>query len=135
MRAINTQDVFRLSRIIKTIDIKAELPGIVKQIEKMNEVKLSIQEDDSEEVKEQKKAEYEEIMVKVGIDIVFGIIEKCSDPKQEKAIYELLGGILEKDAKKIAEQPIKDTIEDIKQIVEENDIAVFFKLSAQLPIQ
>lgn len=132
MRAINTQDVFRLSRIIKTINIKAELPELIKQIEKMNEVQRSIQEDDSEEVKTKKKDEYEEIMVNVGVDIVFSIIEKCSDSKQEKAIYELLGGILGKEAKQIAEQPIQDTIKDIKDIVKENDIAVFFKQAGRL---
>ena len=132
MRAINTQDVFRLSRIIKAINIKEEIPKITRQIEQMNEVKQSIQEDDAEEVKKEKQRRYEEIMLDLGVNIVFSIIEKYSDPRSERAVYELLGGILEKKPDEIANQPIQDTINDIKRIAAENNLINLFKQAGQL---
>lgn len=107
MRKINTSDVFKCARIINNANIREELADIYQKYTKENEGDLDIE--------------------KVGIQIVFCVIGGCSSEKQEKAIYELIGGIVGKDANVISEQVMEETIEDIKKIAKENNLVNFFK--------
>lgn len=107
MRKINTSDVFKCARIIKNANMKDELAEIYN--------KFSIVEGDDANIE------------KAGIQIVLCVIGGCSDERQEKAIYELIGGIIGKDAQLISDQTIEDTIDDIKKIAKENNLVNFFK--------
>lgn len=108
MRKINTSDVFKCARIIKNANMKDELAEIYN--------KFSIVEGDDANIE------------KAGIQIVLCVIGGCSDERQEKAIYELIGGIIGKDAQLISDQTIEDTIDDIKKIAKENNLVNFSRV-------
>lgn len=67
-----------------------------------------------------------------GLVVVLEIVNALSDVNQEKLIYDLLGGILGKKTKEIAEQDLQTTVSDLKAIAEQNDLQSFFNLAYQL---
>lgn len=111
MRKLCTKDVFSVARIIKHCNAKEEL---AKVAELAAEKKLSAE--------------------KAGIDVFMTIVEAAADKEQEKRIYELLADIAEKSADDIQNQSLEATLKDLKQIVAENNIAVFFKNASRLTI-
>lgn len=114
MRKINTSDVFKLARLMKHGNIKEIL---VEQYGKIKE----------------KNANGEETNVESeGLVVVLEIVNALSDVNQEKLIYDLLGGILGKKTKEIAEQDLQTTVSDLKDIAEQNDLQSFFNLAYQL---
>ena len=66
--------------------------------------------------------------------LIMTVIFACSNERQEEGIYELLGGILEKEPEEVANQPIDELKEDLKKIAAENNLLVFFR-QAQTLIQ
>jgi hypothetical protein len=106
MRKINTQDAFKMARLIKHTSIK--------------DVLMKYYEEGKGDFKQ---ADIE----KFGMRLFFDVIECVSDGNAEKDFYELLGGICEKQPKEIQNQPIEDTIADLKKIYEENDMKSFFQ--------
>lgn len=131
MRAINTSDVFKLARLIKSADIKDVL---LDAMTKGQNMEPDIAEDDPEEIKEQKLKDFNLKQDEFGLSVILDILYGCVDSKQEKAIYELLAGITEKSAKEIEAQPFNDTVEDIKQILAENDVMAFFRSALNVQI-
>ena len=131
MRAINTGDVFRLARIIKAADIKDQIVGFVK---KGQEISPKILESDTDKIKEKKKREYDEKIKDLGVDIVFSILMNCVDEKIEKQLYILMGDILEKKPDEVREQPLEQTVSDIKEIIDNNDTISFFRKALNVDI-
>lgn len=109
MRKIITADVFKLSRIIKTANVKETIANLVTEGKKKN-------------------ADEEAI----GIEAIMTVMESCSSEKLEKQMYELIAGITEKKPEEIENQSLEATITDVKQIVKENNISLFFKQASQL---
>lgn len=109
MRKINTQDVFKAGRLMKEAGIKKTVADIYKKSKEEGADRES-----------------------VGMEAIFTILEACSTEKMETKLYDLLGGILEKTPDEVATQSLEKTIEDIKQIAKENNLALFFKQASQL---
>jgi len=112
MRKIQTQDVFKLARIIKQAKVKDEISRIIQEASASKE-KGNISE-------------------KVGIQAFFAIMENCSEPTLEEKIYDLLGGIAGVSPEEFKTQSLDVTLEQIKQIAKENNITDFFKAAGKL---
>lgn len=113
MRKIITSDVFKLARIIKKIGIKDDISAMYAQVQ---QAKKQGEEFNSE---------------KIGIDLMLKVIEACSTEEQEKQIYGLLAGIMEKTEEDIKNQSLDTLMEDIKRIFSENNMTNFFKAAAK----
>lgn len=112
MRKIQTQDVFKLARVIKRANLKDE---IAKVVEETNA-----------------ETEKEKISERVGIRVFLTIIENCSDERTEEMIYDLFGGIAEVPANNIKSQSLDVTFDMIKQIATENNMMNFFDAAGKL---
>lgn len=102
MRKLNTQDAFKMARLLKYSGIKDLI------------------------VDSYKKGKDEVNPQELGIEVIFTMIDGFGDAKVELEFYDLLGGITEKGADVIINQDLATTIEDIKAIWSENDMASFF---------
>lgn len=112
MRKIQTQDVFKLARIIKSAKLKDVLAEIIE--------KINNEKSDSN------------LSEKVGIQIFLALVENCADEKIEDKIYDLIGGIAEIPAKDIKSQSLDATLDTIKKISEENNMMAFFNQAGSL---
>ena len=72
---------------------------------------------------------------KIGMDAIMGIMCACTDVKIEEQFYDLLGGICERTPAEIKEQSLETTIEDIKKICKENNIANFWNSASSLSVK
>lgn len=106
MRKLITSDVFKIARIIKSANLK----------EKILEVYKNKGEKDIETL---------------GLDIIFSIIEGCSEKNIENEVYSFLGGLTGREPKEIEQLELKDFISIIEEIAKENDLVYFFKLATQ----
>lgn len=113
MRKIQTQDVFKLARIIKSADLKNEISNAIEQINAGSKKDKNLSE-------------------KVGVRVFLTIVEGCADVKTEEQIYELIGGIAEIPASDIKTQSLDATIELIKKIASENNMVNFFSTAGTL---
>lgn len=109
MRKLNTEDVFKMSRLIKAADLKKEIRDAATAGKKENA-------DPTE----------------IGMDVIFGIIGACAEQKVEEQLYDLLAGVTEKKPGEIKNQSIETTVADIKRIMEENNLANFLKSAFKL---
>lgn len=110
MRKINTQDVFKLARVMKKGKMSQSIAEAIEGI------------DVSEG----------EITEKAGIRIFLALFESAGDAEIESMIYELIGGIAEVEPKTIAQQDFEKTIEMFKEISENNNLIYFFKQAGRL---
>lgn len=104
MRKINTEDVFKMARIIKK--------GNVAQNIKDAYVAGKAEGADAEQI---------------GVCAFMDILCSCSDEIVEGQIYDLLAGICEKTAEDIKKQSLETTVEDVKNICKENNVVNFLK--------
>lgn len=109
MRKINTADVFKMARLMKSANLtesikKAYMAG------------------------KEKDADTEE----VGINAIMDIMGSCCDTETEKGFCELLAGISEKTEDEVINQSLEITIADIKKICEENNIVNFLKSASSM---
>lgn len=111
MRKINTQDVFKLARIMKKGKVEENIAKAVEEFTSSKDKKIS---------------------EKVGIKIMLTLFESCGEPEVENMIYDLFGGIAEIDPEEIKTQEFSKTMEMFKAISKENDLKNFFKLAGQL---
>lgn len=114
MRKIETHDVFKMARIIKKAEIKGKIEEIIRETNRTDE-------QDKGSVKE-----------KIGVKIMFCIIETCSDEKLEEMLYDLIGGITEKDANAIKTMSIEGLMDVFKEIAEANNLTNFFNIAGRL---
>lgn len=109
MRKINTEDAFKVSRILRYSNVKDTLISCYEKADAMGKAKESEVE-------------------KFGVSVALELIESLGEHRAELEFYDLIGGICEKSAEEIKTQDLVVTIEDIKNIIKENDIKSFFKL-------
>ena len=147
MREIQLQDTFKLAKLIRETNASDK---IAEMLEEVNEKRRAAREkvlkmkqeseasNDEKELEEAKikavelKTIQEEFSKQFGIKVVMFIINVAAENNVEKMVYELLGGICEIDAEKMAKQSLKSVKEMIKQITEMNDIFDFFKDAGEL---
>lgn len=109
MRKISTEDVFKMGRIIRDGKIADDIRNAFASGRKEG-------------------ADAETI----GIETTLNILCSCTDSKIEKQLYELLGGICEKEPDAIRTQPLDDTVADIKMICTENNVVNFLSTASKL---
>ena len=109
MRKVNTEDVFKMTRLMKNAN-------------NVQNIK------DAYSAGKEKGADAEQI----GVNVLMDILCSCSEAKVENQFYDLLGGICEKTPEDIKKQSLESTIEDMKRICEENNIVNFLKSAANV---
>lgn len=102
MRKLNTQDAFKMARLLKYAGVKE----IILDSYKKGKETINAQE--------------------LGVEIIFTLVDSFGDKKVELDFYDLVGGITEKGAEVVMNQDLSATIEDVKAIWNENDMASFF---------
>ncbi len=109
MRKINTEDVFKMARLLRK--------GNVVQVIKDAYAAGKKEEQDAKQI---------------GINVFMDIMCACTESEVEEQFYDLLSGICEKDHEDIKKQSIEATIGDLRKICEENNIANFWKTASDL---
>lgn len=104
MRKLQTTDIFSAMRAIKKAEIKEGLKPYL-QMAAAGDMDL---ED-------------------LGIEGFLGLIETLSETKSEMAIYEVLAGPFEMEAKEIKTMDLDVFIESLERLAKENNLKVFFK--------
>ena len=127
MRKIVLSDAFKLARLIKEANLEDIFSKFTKLMKK--DTSLTIHEDDSEEVKKEKQTLLEEKQQSMGFEIIKTVFEVCCTKELEERLYDLLGGIIEKD---VTQQPLDELMADLKQVAAQNDILIFFKQAGRL---
>lgn len=105
MRKLNTSDVFAFTRMIKEIGLKEEIKEIAS------------------------KATKEEDVSKLGLDMIFTLIEKFSEANSENALYEFLSRPLEVTKEEVGTMDLFDLVEKIMQIADVEKWKTFLKLA------
>lgn len=103
MRKLNTSDVFAMARVVRASGMREELRGLIKQA-----------------------AETDAKVEDVGIDGFLTILEALAEKKAEAAIYEVLAGPFQTTAQEVASMQLDELMENLKRLVEENDLTRFF---------
>lgn len=101
MRKLNTQDAFKMARLLKYSGVKEIVLNAYKNNKNLN----------TEEM---------------GVEVIFTLIDSFGEAKVESDFYDLLGGITGKGADGVMNQDLASTIEDIKVIWSENNMSSFF---------
>lgn len=109
MRKINTEDVFKMARLMKNGNI-------------LQAVKNAYIEGRKEDADAQQ----------IGINTVMDIMCSCTDARVESQFYELIAGICEKKPEEIKTQSFEVTVDDIKKIFQENNFLNFLDSASSL---
>lgn len=113
MRTLQTQDVFRLSKILKKMDLKSEVKKVLSDVSKDN-----------------KKEDIELKQKELGAEIIFLFLENLHLAQCE--VNELLADLVGIKPNEFNKLPIEDTIEILSLFKEQNNLTNFFKLAGQL---
>lgn len=110
MRSLQTSDVFCMCRLLNQIGMKEEIKAIAMQANNMSDL-----------AKEE-----------VGFEVLFNLLDKATQKKSEKLIYEFLGNILEEDPEAIEKSDPVELIDKIVQVAEPEKWKAFFSRVASL---
>jgi hypothetical protein len=111
IRKLKTSDLFSLSRILKKMNIKDDIKGLAKNVTGLS--------------KEQKKKAEQEME----IDLAMLFFENITNAEQE--IYKFFGDISGKKPEEIADQPPKDTLNMIKELINQEGIGSFLSAASK----
>ncbi len=112
MRKLNTQDVFKLARLIKKANLKDDIKNLFEKSQRM---------EGDKDVRQKE----------LGFETALVIIEKTADEGVENEFYSLLAGIAEKTSDDIKTLSIEAMIELFIQVAKENNVVTFFKVAYQ----
>lgn len=104
-RNLKTKDLFSLTRIIKKMNMKAEIKELAKDITGKSD--------------EEKKAAEQGLKA----DLMLMFIENIGNAESE--IYKLLGNLSGKQPKEIEDQSLKDTFKMIEELFSEENFGDF----------
>ena len=106
MRKLKTSDIFAFSRCLTTIGVKEEISKIAEGYKKGGNIE------------------------QLGIDIMYRVFELAGEKKAEQAIYEFLSQPFEISPKQVAELPLEELFENIKELASDGKmLASFFKVA------
>lgn len=108
MRELKTKDIFAFCRVVKVIGIKEELKNVCMKANNMQDI-------------------YES-----GFEIMYGLFDKATEEKAEKALYDFFAGIFEEPAEDLAESDPVEFIEKLMQAAEPEKWKAFFSQVASL---
>lgn len=109
MRGLKTADLFSLTRIVKKMNIKNEIKGLVTDITGLSDE--------------------EKLKAKEGLNIELMLLFIENIGNAEKEIYKLLADLSNKTVKEIENQKIGETVEMIKSLFEDEEIGDFLKVA------
>lgn len=134
MRKIETHDVFKMARIIKTAGIRKEISDAIRETQSRIAKKRRMMKEmeSNEEGSTNPVNEEEDLQESIGAEIFFVIAEACSSEKLEEMLYDFMGGIAEKSKEEIAHMPLDDLVELFKVMAKENNIFNFFNTAGRL---
>lgn len=107
MRKLKTSDIPAFCRCLKKIGIKDEVK------------KIALEANDAQDAWSK------------GFDLLYNIFDLATEKKGEAHLYEFLADIFGKTAKELADMPLDEFINGVKQIATENDLRGFFSFAAQ----
>ena len=125
MRKLQTQDVFKMARIIRTADMREQISGTIKKAKQA----------ERRQIREKGKASADRLIENVGIEILMSVLDACGNPEVERQVYDLLGGVAEKKPEEIKTQSFDATVELIKEIAKENNMKNFFSAAGKLQLK
>ena len=105
MRKLNTSDVFAFTRMVKEIGLKEEIREIAS------------------------KATEEKDVNKVGLDMIFTLIEKFSEVNSENALYEFLSRPLEVTKEEVSTIDLFVLVENVMNMADVEKWKTFLKLA------
>lgn len=105
MRKLNTSDVFAFTRMVKNIGLKEEIRGIAS------------------------KAMGEEDVNKVGLDMIFALIEKFAEVNSESELYDFLSRPLEVTKEEVGEMDLFELVENVMNMADIQKWKAFLKLA------
>ena len=105
MRQLNTNDVFKMSRILKKLELKIDADSFLNDKSKNSDEKFFI-------------------------DIFQKILENMGNAQTE--VNDFLGSLAGMSGKDFGELPIKDSLAIIKEFKELDGVVDFFKYASQL---
>lgn len=103
MRKLKTPDLFAFIRTLKNIGIKDEIKVLAKKEKNIKDAWSK------------------------GYELIWNILDKATEKKAEKHIYEFLSGPFELSAAEIEDLDISVLFDMLKQLAEENDLVGFFE--------
>lgn len=108
MRKLKTADIPALSRCLKKLGLKEQFR------------ELALKAGDSAD----RWAD--------GFDLVWNLFDKATETGGEIAIYEFLAGPFEMAPEEVADLDLDVLIQNLKMLVEENNLGTFFDIAARL---
>ncbi len=108
MRNLQAKDIFSMSRLIMSLDLKDEFKKIADKVDG--------------------KADLNSI----GYEMFFTVLGKCTDENTEKKVYEFLSGPLEIKVEEVATMDIFDLSEKIMEVASIDKWKLFFNKASQL---
>lgn len=103
MKKLNTKDVFNALRLIKSLDIKKEAEGVLREADSVDDVFSD------------------------GYALIYALFEKAVEQSAENKLYEFLAGPYEMTAEEVGDLSISEQMKNIKQLAKENDLKVFIQ--------
>lgn len=107
MRKLKTSDIPAFCRCLKNIGVKEEFKRIAQNSDNLQDAWSA------------------------GYEIIWNIFDLATEKKSEKYLYEFLADIFEVPAKDLADLPLDEFVDGIKQIAEENNLASFFSFAVK----
>ena len=111
MRKLNTGDLFKMAKLIKSPKVNEEIEHLIS---------------------EAKEVSTEDGKKELGVKLFNVLIMGCGNENVDEKFYDLIAGITSKTSKEIEDMELETLFGICKQIVKNNDIARFFKSAGQL---
>ena len=108
MRNLQTRDVFAFCRLVNEIGIKDELKEVCRKAENITDA------------------------FEGGYELLFGIFDKATGTKGEKALIKFFADIFEEDEQAVAESDPVDFLDKVMQVAEPAKWLAFFNRAAAL---
>lgn len=106
MRNLQTKDIFSMSRLIMSLNLKEELKKIT--VDKNSDINS------------------------VGYEVFFTVLGKCTDESAEKKVYEFLSGPLEVKTEEVASMDPLDLAEKVMEVASMDKWKLFLSKASQL---
>lgn len=107
MRKLKTSDIPAFCRCLKRLGVKDQIKAVAQEA------------NTAQDVWDQ------------GFDLIWNIFDIATEQEGEGHLYEFLAGPFEMTPAEVADLPMADLMANLKQLVEENDLAGFFKFAAK----
>lgn len=108
MRNLQAKDIFSMSRLIMSLDLKDEFKKIADKVDGKADLNS------------------------VGYEMFFTVLGKCTDENIEKKVYEFLSGPLEIKVEEVATMDIFDLSEKVIEVASIEKWKLFFNRASQL---